>query len=357
MAKDWDFVRDDNRNLYIVRGLPLREVMRVVKGKTGFVALSYRTQLLEWGYTKYSTDTHPKPKPNVNSGNQHSFRRRARGAAMEIVFVQADGSIGSTSTALPPLLLSGIAVDAKDHAGNEPLHHAALAGEVEIVQYLLRFGANPDAAGHFNKAPLHLATSHLEIVELLLKEGADASGQDGNGDTPLHVALSAMTLQSKDLQLVAQCFLEAGSDVNRPNRAGTTPFSKLLAMPMVDGKRDKPQPRTHFFELVAMFLEYGGNHGPWWRLWLNAVRAGQSSELERFFNLKLSAEPDAITVAIANGTLVDELIRKLTDQGATDPAEKRREQKEVAQLLRICRSSGYDVDRELAANYFIDCFL
>lgn len=38
MAKDWDSVHDEIHRLYKVTNLPLREVMRLVKGKTGFSA-------------------------------------------------------------------------------------------------------------------------------------------------------------------------------------------------------------------------------------------------------------------------------------------------------------------------------
>jgi hypothetical protein len=38
MAKDWEPLHDEIRELYHVKNKPLAEVMRVVKGKHGFVA-------------------------------------------------------------------------------------------------------------------------------------------------------------------------------------------------------------------------------------------------------------------------------------------------------------------------------
>lgn len=38
MVKDWDRFHDDIRKLYHVENNPLREVMRIIKGKHGFQA-------------------------------------------------------------------------------------------------------------------------------------------------------------------------------------------------------------------------------------------------------------------------------------------------------------------------------
>lgn len=89
----------------------------------------------------------------------------------------------------------------RDESLETPLHHAlAGAGELELIQLLIDSGADVNAKTKpgvcsFNfygatptggETPLHRAAAFasLEIVEALLKAGADRSIRDINGDSP-----------------------------------------------------------------------------------------------------------------------------------------------------------------------------
>ncbi|KAG7293465.1 hypothetical protein NEMBOFW57_003516 [Staphylotrichum longicolle] len=149
------------------------------------------------------------------------------------------------------LLFAGVAVSVKDQLGNEPLHSAVYTGLADIVELLLKFGANPNAKGLLDRSPLHLAVSNPKIVDALLKGGADPSDQDGNGDTPLHLALSELpTRPAGKPPPVVDALVGAGCDVNRPNEAGVSPFLKLLAA---------PHEGNGLYQLVIFFLEHGGS--------------------------------------------------------------------------------------------------
>jgi len=155
---------------------------------------------------------------------------------------------------LKMLLFSGVAVNVKDHLGNEPLHSAVLTGQDDTVDLLLRFGADPNAKGPLNRSPLHLAVSHSTIVDVLLKNGADSSDQDENGDSPLHLALPTIPTRPVRTPPVVNALVKAGCDVNQPNKAGLTPFLKLLGT---------PREGEGFYDLVILFLEHGGSvHKP-----------------------------------------------------------------------------------------------
>ena len=80
-------------------------------------------------------------------------------------------------------------VNAADDWGNTPLHRAAGAGRVEVVRYLLSSGANANAKSKGGTTPLHLASAighdHADVAELLLQSGADVDAKTDSGNTPL----------------------------------------------------------------------------------------------------------------------------------------------------------------------------
>ena len=75
-------------------------------------------------------------------------------------------------------------------AGLTALSWAAIAGKVEIVEHLIRAGADVNGKNREDTTPLH-ETGFMgqdEIAALLLQNGADVETRDGNGQTPLNYA-------------------------------------------------------------------------------------------------------------------------------------------------------------------------
>ncbi|MEZ4238092.1 MAG: ankyrin repeat domain-containing protein [Myxococcota bacterium] len=64
---------------------------------------------------------------------------------------------------------------ARDGAGVTPLHCAAAAGHVEVVEALLAAGAHPDRRDAAGYAAVHLAASagHTAVIKALARAGAD----------------------------------------------------------------------------------------------------------------------------------------------------------------------------------------
>lgn len=89
------------------------------------------------------------------------------------------------------LLYHGADVDGKDCGAFVPLGQAAFAGRPDMAQILLRHGADVARRGVNRWTPLHWAAVHpddVELVEMLLRAGADPRAVDDDGSTPLDTA-------------------------------------------------------------------------------------------------------------------------------------------------------------------------
>jgi len=77
-----------------------------------------------------------------------------------------------------------------DHAGNTPLHSAAINGSVKIVKFLLGTGhCMVDPLNIQKDTPLHdsLENGHVDVVKLLLNAGADPRKPKGDGKDPMDI--------------------------------------------------------------------------------------------------------------------------------------------------------------------------
>ncbi|XP_078053951.1 ankyrin repeat and SAM domain-containing protein 1A-like isoform X14 [Mustelus asterias] len=105
---------------------------------------------------------------------------------------------GGGTVSLPQLsnLLSiwrGPNVNCVDSSGYTPLHHAALNGQKEVVEMLLRNEASTNIADNKGCYPLHLAAwkGDSHIVRLLIHQGpshAKVNEQNNDNETALHCA-------------------------------------------------------------------------------------------------------------------------------------------------------------------------
>lgn len=89
------------------------------------------------------------------------------------------------------LIKHGADVNAVDCCQYTPLSFAISNNELDVVECLLNNGANVDVRYILEQTPLHLAakTGYLKIVDSLIKHGADINAVDCNQQTPLHLAI------------------------------------------------------------------------------------------------------------------------------------------------------------------------
>jgi ankyrin repeat protein len=129
------------------------------------------------------------------------------------------------TTLVERLLSTGYRLqEIKPQGGLTPIHIAVQDDHEEIVDLLLKKGADVNARTSWEATPLHLVARQgsRALMDLLIMRGADVNAQTKDGDTPLHLAAAnGRANQAYDL-------LEKGAKVNATNRFGNTPL--LLAM-------------------------------------------------------------------------------------------------------------------------------
>ncbi|KAI3706592.1 hypothetical protein L6452_24448 [Arctium lappa] len=87
-----------------------------------------------------------------------------------------------------------VTINAKDQHGWTVLHRASFKGHVEVVQILMRNGADIDidARDEDGYTALHCAveSGHVDVLELLVKRGADIEARTNKGATAMQIAES-----------------------------------------------------------------------------------------------------------------------------------------------------------------------
>jgi len=148
---------------------------------------------------------------------------------------------GDTSQ-LAELVEKGVSLEVRDMDNNTPLQAAIQEGQTEIVEFLLKHGADANQEVDASRSvPLLLARDaemarilleygadinrrsgcqletalhraviqdNWELVELLISRGADVNAKDSNGETPLHCAAGAARIA------MFRLFLQKGADMD-----------------------------------------------------------------------------------------------------------------------------------------------
>ena len=144
------------------------------------------------------------------------------------------------------LLLIGVDPNCKARShGNTPLHWAVVKnGNEDVVEILLKAGAEPNMTNIKRETPLHLSSGGgfnifppPRVTKLLLDAGGDPNIPDAKGQTSLHRA-------TNDIANVL-LLLKAGADLNKADYMGETPLLRAvglgrhdIAQALIDAKAD-----------------------------------------------------------------------------------------------------------------------
>lgn len=143
------------------------------------------------------------------------------------------------------------------------LRSAASTNNVELLQYYLDKGTNPNAADHYNRTALHLAAAqgYMDIINMLIQYGADPNVRDRLGNTPLHLASCQGGSGTKGLAII-KVLLQAGTNLDSINSLGNNPLdlakSKLRILLKSSSGRDHSLQMiiSDFQNIVDLMIQY-----------------------------------------------------------------------------------------------------
>jgi ankyrin repeat protein len=134
--------------------------------------------------------------------------------------------------AIRGLLATGLATDAADQRGYTALWNAILRGRNDAARMLLDAGADPKRTYRYDETALSLAAKFGDerVIKRLIAGGVDVNAVERvNGETPLFAAIE----KKRPPQLIG-VLIDAGSDVNRARKDGSTPLIRAVRQGLLD---------------------------------------------------------------------------------------------------------------------------
>jgi ankyrin repeat protein/mono/diheme cytochrome c family protein len=180
------------------------------------------------------------------------------------------------TTLLKDILRRGTPPDVRSRDGTTPLMIAALHGSAEMVELLLKHGADPRITNDRDVTALLWAARDAEKVRLLIHRGAQTNAASDLGNTPLMAAAGSPGAADS-----VELLLSHGADVTRRNKGGRTALyfaanggdTKIVRL-LLDKARDLDKladvvrdaspavaaaANGGFHEIVNLLLEHGAD--------------------------------------------------------------------------------------------------
>ena len=148
------------------------------------------------------------------------------------------------------LLRSGADVDVPTKAGTTPLVYAAWKGHASIVDLLISAGANENVEPKTGSPLAHaVERGHINIVDRLLRCGADPNNRDNKGRTPLMKCVDAAIVRADVnhnfnwalAKTLVDMLLKAGADAKAEDNQGRNALEGIVgsAAGLISGRKNK----------------------------------------------------------------------------------------------------------------------
>ena len=234
------------------------------------------------------------------------------------------------------LIECGVDVNAQDDEGKTALTTALREPDSEVIELLLKAGANINAVA-FNGCPalkfildvlyyredtnqIHdeERTKALAVMNMLIEYGVDVNAQDNKGKTALTTAL-----QESDYEVI-ELLLKAGANANKANKDGRT--SLML------------ESLYHDKAIIKMLIEYGADVNAQDNYGTNALMLAASTPDLEITKMLLKAGADINAVDRYGNKVISFIINQLclnfdSDEDYSDLSEIRDELEETINAL------------------------
>jgi ankyrin repeat protein len=180
-------------------------------------------------------------KPESSASHPGSFKKGSSALLADFEALQQAADEGKVET-LKTLLRRNLGlINMRDKGGLTLLHRAAIKGQTDIVELLLKEGANLEIQTNRGRTALQTAAKHghVDVARLLLEKGADPERTNHGGMTALHTAVNYSYID------IIKLLLEKGATLDTQNKEGRT------ALHMGVQNSD--------IEVVNLLLEKGAN--------------------------------------------------------------------------------------------------
>lgn len=128
-----------------------------------------------------------------------------------------------------PVVLGLDNLEQTDRDGRTLLINAAFYNRLDIIEWLIQYGANINASDHVGNTALHAAVQedNLSIVRFLLINGANVNQPNKFGNTPIWIVKPT---QSKEIIDILLLF---GADPTIKNNFGISALERMAAYPNI----------------------------------------------------------------------------------------------------------------------------
>lgn len=157
-----------------------------------------------------------QPAPVIEQQTpQTSIQKPVLSLAQQFYQATAHGDLGTMQNMITQLQPQEI--NAVSH-GMTPIMKASSLGRVDMVEFLIEHGADPNKRGSSQRTALQYAAerNRLPVAKVLIKHGADINGVDTSNLSPLIMAAD------RRYHDFAMYLIDAGADVNIQHKQGWT---------------------------------------------------------------------------------------------------------------------------------------
>ncbi|MGO9874294.1 MAG: ankyrin repeat domain-containing protein [Acidimicrobiia bacterium] len=150
------------------------------------------------------------------------------------------------------------------YAGDTALHISAAAHQRELVESLVRRGANARARNRRGAEPLHYAAdgspntdrldsvAQRDVISYLIEAGADPNALDKSGVAPLHRAVRTRC------SVAVSALIDGGADPLLMNKNGSTPLH-LAVQNTGKGNSGSEAAKDEQGRIIVLLLGYGAS--------------------------------------------------------------------------------------------------